>query len=104
MKFVCAIIIAENIIIKDSFFLWNLFLFLFFRIGVINEVAQLEDDSSDENIPLSILIHKKTSSSADCDDDVESVIDREDSYKLLLTNADLNSSDSYLSSDLPEAG
>jgi hypothetical protein len=35
---------------------------------------------------------------------VESVIDREDSYKLLLTNADLNSSDSYLSSDLPKAG
>ena len=35
---------------------------------------------------------------------MESVIDREDSYKLLLTNADLNSSDSYLSSDLPEAG
>jgi hypothetical protein len=55
----------------------------FFRIRVINEEAQLEDDSSDENIPLSILIHNKTSSSADCDDDVESVIDREDLYKLL---------------------
>jgi hypothetical protein len=33
---------------------------------------------------------------------VESVIDSEDSYK--LTNADLNSFDSNLSSDLPEAG
>ena len=33
---------------------------------------------------------------------MESVIDSEDSYK--LTNADLNSSDSNLSSDLPEAG
>jgi hypothetical protein len=33
---------------------------------------------------------------------VESVIDSEDSYK--LTNADLNSSDSTLSSDSPEAG
>ena len=64
----------------------------------VSTKSMLDDESNDDNIPLSFL----TKNRPNCMSDVESIIDREDSYK--LTKEDINSSESNLSSVLSEVG